>query len=204
VAAIIKGNEIQWMDVVRIRFGFTGLDEAQAIPIIRRLLSDQWPELKRPKQCTYVIRLRGEVAVSYGERHSPVIYVGEGNAFNRLYSHAQWISSLLLSVPRAEIEVYVAQISRRNNKNLYKFIEADMIRWFREEYGYLPWFNRQSEGSKEGAYTYDDAATKELRRNLLIGSGSHFLWAIRPTHNNRQFGPYDCGTPERKGVRDNF
>lgn len=108
MAAMIKDKEIEWKGAVRIQFGFTGLSERQAIPIIRRLLSDQWPVVRRPRQCAYVIRLRGEVAVAYGGRQSPVIYIGEGNAFHRLYNHARWISNLLLNVPRAEIEVHIA------------------------------------------------------------------------------------------------
>lgn len=189
--AVIKKSEIRWKTSVRIRFGFTGFSGEQAVPIIRKLLDDQWPSVRRPKQCTYIIRVKGEVAVAYGDRHSPVVYIGEGDAYHRLYNHARWIASLLVSVPRLEIEVYVAQVSRRNNKVLYKYIEADMIKWFRDEYGYLPWFNRQSERSKEGVYDYDFDAMKELRRNLLLGSGNKILWAIRPAPKNTQFAPYD-------------
>lgn len=68
-----------------------------------------------------------------------------------------------------------------------------MIGWFRDEYGCLPWFNRQSEGSKEGVYSYSVTAIEKLRKKLLIGSGSRFMWAIRPTHNNPQFESYNRG-----------
>ena len=141
--APIKETEINWHDPVRVRFGFTGLNSEHAVPIIRRLIQSEWPEVRRYKQCVYIIRLQGTVAVSYKTEHSPVIYIGEGNAFYRLYTHAYWISSLLISIPNTQIEIYIAEIARKNQKNLYKYIEADMIRWFVDEFGMLPWFNRQ-------------------------------------------------------------
>lgn len=191
--ALIKSSEIRWCDPVKVRFGFTGLTPDYAVPIIRQILDDQWPELQRPTQCVYVIRLRGKVAVAYGDIFSPVIYVGKGNAYDRLYAHANWLSSLLVSVPNIEIEVHIAQVSRKNNTKLYGYIEADMIKWFAKDFGVVPWFNRQRERSKEGYYTYQKEAQQELRRHLGDGSGSKFLWAIRPTHNNDQYEPYGKG-----------
>ena len=192
--AEIKRSEIRWVDPVQIKFGFTGLASDYAVPIIREMLKDQWPEIRRPSQCVYVVRLRGEVAVSYGERHSPVIYIGEGNAYGRIYSHVNWISSLLVSVPNMEIEVQIAEIARRNHTSLCEYIEADMIRWFHEDIGALPWFNRQRERSKEKAHSYEHEAESSLRRRLGVGSGSSFLWAIRPTQINDQYAPYGKGS----------
>jgi hypothetical protein len=193
--AVIKSTEVCWKDPVVVRFGFTGLSADQAIPIIRRILDDQWPAMRRPKQCVYVIRLRGEVAVAYGGKYSPVIYIGEGNAYWRLYNHAQWIADLLLSVPNLRLEVHVAEVSRRNHSTLYEHIEADLIAWFRKCYGCLPWFNRQSEKGCEDCYSYDAAARLEMNRKISIGSGNKFLWAIRPTPNNAQYDQYSCGVP---------
>lgn len=193
MAAPIKNTEITWLEPVRVRFGFSGLTPEYAVPIIRQLMHDQWPETRRPTQCVYVIRLRGQVSVAYGLIHSPVIYIGEGSAYDRLYKHANWISSLLVSVPNAEIEIHVAEVARKNHVDLYRYIEADMIKWFVEENGVLPWFNRQQERSKEGQYSYERTAEQELRRHLGIGAGNSFLWAIRPTHNNDQFEAYNKG-----------
>ena len=193
MAAKIKSTEITWSDPVRVRFGFTGLTAEYAIPIIRQIMQDQWPQIRRPSQCVYVIRLCGQVAVAYGERHSPVIYIGEGSAYDRLYSHANWISPLLVSVPNIEIEIRVAEVARKNHTSLYQFIEADMIKWFFGDFGMLPWFNRQRERSKEDRYSYEVDAEKKLRQHLGIGSGNTFLWAIRPTHTNDQSGAYDKG-----------
>jgi hypothetical protein len=193
MAALIKSSEIKWLEPVRVRFGFSGLTPDYAVPIVRQLLRDQWPEVRRPTQCVYVIRLRGEVSVAYGSTHSPVVYIGEGSAYDRLYNHANWLSTLLVSVPNIEIEVRIAEVARRNHTDLYRYIEADLIKWFISDVGMLPWFNRQREKSKEGHYDYDKAAEQELRRHLGIGAGNAFLWAIQPTHNNDQFEPYNTG-----------
>jgi hypothetical protein len=122
-----------------------------------------------------------------------VIYIGEGNAFKRLRSHVYWISTLLLSVPDLEIEIHIAEIARKNNGNLYKYIEADMIKWFADRFNCLPWFNQQRENGKENKYNYEADAARLLKKHINVGSGSKFLWAIRPLRNNDQFKPYSIG-----------
>jgi len=191
--ALIKSTEISWCEPIRVRFGFTGLTSEQAIPIIRQLIQAEWPEMQRYNQCVYVVRLQGTVAVSYKSDHSPVIYIGEGNAFIRLYDHAYWISSLLVSIPNTQIEIHIAQVARKNHASLYQYIEADMIKWFADGFGMLPWFNRQRERSKESHYEYDQDAEQKLRKHLGIGSGNKFLWAIKPLPNNDQHEPYEKG-----------
>jgi hypothetical protein len=193
MAAEIQCSEIKWGEAIRVKFGFAGLTPRHAVPIIRELIEDQWPKMRRPRQCVYVIRLCGPVAVDYGSEHSPVIYIGEGNAYSRLYNHAGWISSLLVSVPNTEIEIRIAQVARRNQPDLYRHIEADLIAWFFEDFHALPWFNRQRERSKERKYSYSHEAELELRRHLGVGAGNTFLWAIRPTHNNDQHAAYCKG-----------
>lgn len=185
--APITPQNVVWYDSIKLRFGFTGLNEVGATHIVRRIISENFPPIVTySDQCLYVVRLRGSVAVAYGEKFSPVLYVGEGNAKNRLYAHAPWLARLLLSVPNLEIEIHVAEVKRQNHQNLCEFVEADMIRWFREDYGYLPWFNQQRERSKEECYEYVPEVEKKLRSLLSIGSGNTFLWAIRPTHNNEE------------------
>jgi hypothetical protein len=193
VPAEIKTSEVRWHEPVIVRFGIYGLTHEQTKPIIRDLIGKNWPTVRRTQQCVYVIRVRGAVAIAYGDKHSPVIYIGEGNAFKRLYGHAFWISTLLLSVPNIEVEIHIAEIARKNNGWLYKSIEADMIKWFVQEFGCLPWFNKQRERGKEEHYSYDPAAESLLRRHIGVGSGNKFLWAIRPLPNNDQFSPYSKG-----------
>lgn len=196
--APITTQNVVWHDSIRLRFGFTGLDEPDATHIVRRIISESFPPtVTYTDQCLYVVRLRGSVAVAYGEKFSPVLYIGEGNAKNRLYGHASWLARLLLSVPNVEVEMHVAEVKRQNHVSLCEYVEADMIRWFREDYGYLPWFNQQRERSKEEWYEYEPEVEKKLRSLLGVGSGNTFLWAIRPTHNNE-----DAWTPFSKNSRD--
>jgi len=194
----ISSQNVVWHDSIKLRFGFTGLDEEDATRIVRRIITKSFPSsLRYTGQCLYVARLRGVVAVAYGDRFSPVLYIGEGNAKNRFYEHAPWLARLLLSVPNLEIELHVAEVKRQNNTDLCEYVEADMIHWFREEYGYLPWFNQQRESSKEGYYEYMPDTEKKLRALISVGSGNTFLWAIRPTHNNS-----DAWTPYSKNSHE--
>jgi hypothetical protein len=191
--ATIKESEIVWAEPVRIRFGFTGLTAGRALPIMRSILQEAWPNIRRPKQCVYVIRLTGEVAVDYQGGFSPVIYVGKGNAYSRLYNHANWLASLVSSIPQTAVAVHIAEVARRGHGTLYEYIEADMLRWFAEDYKSVPWFNRQRERGKESHYEYTPGAQRTLRSHLGVGGGNTFLWAIRPTHNNDQHEPYAKG-----------
>lgn len=191
--ALIKESEITWAEPVRIHFGFTGITAEYAVPIMRNIMQKDWPPIRRPSQCVYIIRLTGEVAVAYGDEHSPVIYIGEGNAYVRLYDHIKWLAALLVSVPQMGIEVRIAEVARRNHDTLYQHIEADLLYWFSEAYGTLPWFNRQRERSKEAQYDYERATRNALRRQLGVDSKEKYLWAIRPTHHNDQFEPYGKG-----------
>lgn len=191
--ALIKESEITWAEPVRIHFGFTGIAAEYAIPIMRAIMQKEWPQIRRPSQCVYIIRLTGEVAVAYNDAHSPVIYIGEGNAYDRLYDHIKWLAPLVVSVPQMGIEVRIADVARRNNDTLYQYIEADLLRWFFEKYGTLSWFNRQRERSKEAQYDYERTAKNSLRRQLDVDSKENHLWAIRPTPENERFEPYDKG-----------
>lgn len=195
--AIIKTSEIDWKEPVRIQFGFFGLGPEYALPIMRTIIQDNWPEIRRCNQCVYVIRLLGEVAVDYPGGFSPVIYIGEGSAYNRLYNHANWLTSLVSNVPHLGIEVHIAEVARRNHDTLYQYIEADLLRWFAQKHQSLPWFNRQRESSKENQYHYEHEAEQELRRHIGVGNGKTFLWAIKPTHNNEQHDAYTTGLTDR-------
>lgn len=185
MTASIKSSNVKWFDPIYLKFGFTGLDEEDAIGIIRRITREQFaPTLEYTDQCLYVVRLRGTVAVSYGERFSPVLYIGEGKASKRIHDHAVWLAKLLLSVPNLSVEIHIADVRRQNHSSLCEYVEADMIKWFYDEYGMLPWFNQQRERSKEDQYEYEPDIRAKLRSMLNVGSGNSFLWAIRPTHNN--------------------
>lgn len=196
--ATITSQNVVWHECIRLRFGFTGLDEADATHIVRRIISEAFPSsIRYTEQCLYVVRLRGSVAVAYGDKFSPVLYIGEGNAKGRLYSHAAWLARLLISVPNLEIDMHVAEVKRRNHTGLCEYVEADMLFWFWDRYACLPWFNQQRERSREQVYRYERETELALRALLGAGSGNSFLWAIRPTHNNA-----DAWAPYAKNSRD--
>lgn len=191
--AIIKGSEIKWAEPVKIRFGFSGIEEQYAIPIMRRVIAANWTNQRRPKQCVYIVRLAGEIAINYLRGYSPVIYVGEGNAFWRTHQHAAWLAPLACSIAGIGIDIHVAAIARKNKGDLYKHVEADFLRFFSNEYGTTPWFNRQHEPSREGRYGYSSEAAKEITQRLSIGKGHKYRWAIQPTPNNPQHEAYAKG-----------
>lgn len=190
----VKLSEVTLHSPFEIKFGFSGLSEKHAQAIMRDIIRDEWPEQKRPAQSVYTIRLAGGVAVSYVNGVSPVVYIGEGNAFQRLYNHTSWLVPLLIAVPQLRVEIRIIEVARKNNPQLYQNIEADLIAEFHHAHSALPWFNRQREPSKEGFYQYEDDVLKELKKLISVGSGNKFMWAIRPTNINPQYDSYIKGT----------
>ena len=192
--AEIKVSEITWQEPVGVAFGlFSSLTEKQAQQIMRGIISASWPKKQRLGQRVYLIRLTGDVAVQYPRGFSPVVYIGEGSAYSRLYNHTHWLVPLVQSIPQLGVQVRVAKIQRKNQPNLYKNVEADLIRCFSNQYGSIPWFNKQWEPSKEGKYQYTQGAARDLWTRVAVGSGNSFRWAIQPTPINEQHGPYSKG-----------
>lgn len=192
--AKIKRTEIKWADPVEIQFGFSGLDENHALLIMRDLIRQRWPEQTRPKQCVYVIRLAGHFAVQYPKDFSPVIYIGEGSASDRLYNHAgNWLVDLVRNVPGVGVNVRIAEVARKNHPSLYQYVEADMLDIFQRAYGAIPWFNQQSEVSKQRRYKWKKDAWQDMVKHLGVGSGNTFRWAIQPTKNNIHYRAFTRG-----------
>lgn len=191
--AIVKTTDLNISDPFQIPFGFSGLEEKYACSIVRDMIRCQWPEQKRPTQSVYCICLTGTVAVAYPNAYSPVIYVGEGNAYARVSQHVDWLVPLLMSVPQLGIEIRLLESVRRNNRSLYKHIEADLLKWFCSEYGAIPWFNRQRESGKEGVYDYDPSARSLLDKMIAVGARRKYFWAIQPTKNSDTFAAYSKG-----------
>jgi hypothetical protein len=194
--AVINAKHIRWKAPITVNFGFTGIDSEEAAMLARRRIREQFEILDFPLTCVYVVRLKGPVAVTYGEDFSPVIYIGEGDAEARLTSHAEWIAQLLLAVPNAEIEVRYAECVRRGkdlNAAFSQYVEADLIDWFVDKYQCLPWFNKQREPKYQGKKTYSKAVERELKSHIGKVKGSRFIWSIQPTHNNEQSDSYLTG-----------
>ena len=189
----VRTSHIRWREPITIKFGFTGIDAAEAALLVRKRFKEDFPDLDRPGQCVYVVRLKGSVAVAYKSNFTPAIYIGAGNAASRLYNHANWIAELLVAVPNADIEVRVADCVRKNDVDLYRYVEADLIAAFIDKFECLPWFNRQRERSYEGQREYDAEVLKDFRARIGRVKGSKYLWAIQPTSNNAQYDHYKAG-----------
>jgi hypothetical protein len=191
--ALVTTRHIRWREPITVTFGFTGIDRDEATTLVQSRFANQFPTLDKPKQCVYVVRLRGDVAIAYGKEFSPVIYIGEGNAAGRLRSHARWISELLVAVPNAEVEIRVADCVRKNDPDLCQYVEADLIAAFVAKYKCLPWFNRQREKKYVGGREYENDVLTDFNQRIGKVQGSRYLWAIRPTNNNEQYEPYETG-----------
>lgn len=192
--ASVKRSEIKWAAPINIRFEFSGLDENHALLIMKDLLKKKWPALNRPNKCVYIVRLAGDFSVQYPRDFSPVIYIGEGEAHSRLRSHASnWLVDLACAIQGIGVDIRVAEVARKNSMNFYQYVEADILDKFQRVYGALPWFNKQCETSKIGYYPWDEGATQDLNKNLGIGSGNKFIWAIQPTKNNRYINEFNKG-----------
>lgn len=189
----VTEDHIRWREPIAIHFGFSGITPQESIALTRGRLREQFPYLDKPHQCVYVVRLKGDVAIDYRDEFSPVIYIGEGNAATRLHNHSNWIAELLVTVPNAQIEVRVADCVRRNDTKLCKYVEADLIALFEKKYRCLPWFNRQRETKHEGQRSYTEKVLKDFSQRVGKVQGSNYIWAIRPTHNNKQSDHYWAG-----------
>lgn len=193
-ARLVTTQHVRWRDPIYIRFGFSGITSEEAALLAQNRLRLQFPDLDRPSQCVYVVRLSGEVAVAYGaDAFSPVVYIGEGNAASRLKRHTEWFSELLVAIPNAEVEVRVADCVRTGDTELCQYVEADLIEMFIAEYACLPWFNKQRETSHKGRRGYTPEVLTAFRQRIGKVQGSRFRWAIRPTPINSQYSAYETG-----------
>ncbi len=193
----LKTTEVSWLRPISIEWRVQGLSLEEATAVLKMRIQAEWPDgAGYPDQTVYVVRMDGDVAVRYAKRWSPVLYIGEGNGRSRLLGHARWLASLLQAVPETHVLIHVAECKRKamQKRNLCEFVEADLISWFKDEHGELPWLNQQNE-HKAGQYDYTPEARKECRDKIAVGAGRIFRWALEPTKNNEFFTQFS-----RKGV----
>ena len=80
---------------------------------------------------------------------------------------------IALAIPRA-----------RNNRYVYKDVEADLLHEFKYIHGAAPFLNKQMEYPAL-EHTYEPY--KEFIRPLTIGQGRKIPWALRPLPSNKQY-----------------
>lgn len=125
----------------------------------------------------YVIRLAGNVAISYPDGESPAVYVGEGSFGSRIASHKGWARQLDELVRDFSFQVCVATPRVRNQPNTYLDCEAAVLQRFGERFGSAPLWNKQFERRRFPQYRYSLD-----KIDYVIGkrSGAKYHWAIKP------------------------
>lgn len=137
----------------------------------------------------YVIRLNGEYAIDYPEDESPVVYIGEGNFFNRINSHRSWIAGIEELVGEFSFQVCIAYPRVRNQYDAYRDAEAALLERFGEVFGTAPLWNKQFETRLCPHYVYN---TKQMDRALRKRSGARYRWAIRPLRSSPFHKAFHC------------
>ncbi|MGV0958537.1 MAG: hypothetical protein ACOYB1_01780 [Limnohabitans sp.] len=132
------------------------------------------------KKSVYVIRLRSPFSVSYPQRHTPTLYIGEGNILSRLNAHRKWINRLQKLGYPFPIEVACCFPRVNGNAAAHKVFEAHLLNVFFNRYGSLPLKNSNNQ-TKVYAHQYERTATSGI---LGPGSGNKHNWAISPLPAN--------------------
>ena len=156
-------------------FDFAGKGIASWRSLKKVVDFDEHPGLFTDR-AVYVIRVCRPFSFSYGNRHSPVAYIGKGQAQKRITAHLKsWIPELARKIPDLKIRIYYCEPRARYHGPVDKGVEADLIEKFEERYGSLPLRNRKHE-SDEYERTY---AQSELHV-LHPGKGTGYHWALSP------------------------
>lgn len=146
------------------------------------------------KRCVYVIRMKGDFVIAYPFGRSPVLYIGRGSALGRLSSHLRrWLHEIDGFGKDVRIEIRVCRTRRKNVTDMFKFVEADLIDWFADKYGIIPFFNSRRETAYEGCVDYTDTDAAQMKAALGVGKGKRPLWAIAPAPANKNYDVFHRG-----------
>ena len=146
------------------------------------------------KRCVYVIRMKGDFVIAYPFGRSPVLYIGRGSALGRLSSHLRrWLHEIDGFGKDVRIEIRVCRTRRKNVTDMFKFVEADLIDWFADKYGIIPFFNSRRETAYEGCVEYTDTDAAQMKAALGVGKGKRPLWAIAPAPANKNYDVFHRG-----------
>lgn len=146
------------------------------------------------KRCVYVIRMKGDFVIAYPFGRSPVLYIGRGSALGRLSSHLRrWLHEIDGFGKDVRIEIRVCRTRRKNVTDMFKFVEADLIDWFADKYGIIPFFNSHRETAYEGCVDYTETDAAQMKAALGVGKGKRPLWAIAPAPANKNYDVFHRG-----------
>jgi hypothetical protein len=128
------------------------------------------------ERAVYVIRISRPFAFDYGDHHSPVAYIGKGQAQVRLTSHLKsWIPHLAKKIPGLKIKIYFSEPKVTRSGTICEGVEADLIQEFIDCYGRRPLRNRNTP-TKAGSRIYSPSQLHVLHP----GKGGGYHWALRP------------------------
>lgn len=157
-------------------------------------LEGQGYERKDLKRCVYVIRMVGDFTVAYPKDYSPVLYIGRGDASVRLGQHLRnWLSEVRTFGREVRIEVRICRPRRRARADLFKFVEARLIRDFQKANGAIPFFNSRRENKFETGARFTKTDEKRFRAAIGLGKRTPPTWAIQPTPANPAYDVYNKG-----------
>lgn len=154
---------------------FRGADVSSWRALKKVVDLDEYPGLFS-ERAVYVIRISRPFAFQYEKGHSPVAYIGKGQAQKRLTSHIKsWIPHLSRKVPDLKIKIYFCEPCVRRLGTICEGVEADLIQRFIDRYGQRPLRNRNTP-TKAGERIY----AKEEMHVLHPGKGGGYHWALTP------------------------
>ena len=144
------------------------------------------------KCSVYIVRLVGRTAIVYdGDFVSSTVYIGRGDSVKRLANHLKaWASGAFSWGHNTSLEIHIVKPRMKNDKNCFKNVEADLIRWFHQKAGMLPLVNSRFETSFEGCVRYRAADEKRLKGILTLGRGKRPHWALYPLKSNPHYETY--------------
>lgn len=150
-------------------------------------LKTQGIALDQLDRAVYIIRTTGKFAIDYLKKYSPVLYIGEGDLKQRLTQHKNWLKELSDLVGDFPIEIVIAIPRARNNSNIYKDMEADLLHKFKEIHGLAPFMNKQMEYH---GHCHNYEPKNEFTKPLQVGHGKRIPWAISPLPSNKHYSDY--------------
>lgn len=195
--AKVQGS-LAWLQPIKLKYDQELSTVKRIVKALRAqlisALADQGFRAVDLERCVYVIRMKGEFVISYPQDMSPVLYIGRGDALTRLSSHLRrWLNEVDSFGKDVEIEVRVCRPRRQGRTDMFKYVEADLIRRFVKRYGCIPFFNSRCETSYEDWVDYTDTDHKFLSAAIGVGSGKRPRWAIAPAPANKNYELYHKG-----------
>lgn len=152
--------------------GWVSFKKAVSIDDHEELLSDR---------AVYVIRVSQPFSFQYEKGHSPVIYIGKGQAQARITAHLKsWIPLLSATIPELKVRICFSTPTIRKRGTICEHVEADLIAKFVAKYGELPLRNRNTP-PQLGRHVYDPADLSVLHP----GRGTRYHWAIQPLKSSQ-------------------